>query len=50
MPYLGIIGLDFKKTRNQHPLICQTAKFREKEKISKFGTKKVLFLYLGVSI
>ena len=50
MPYLDIFGLNFKKTRNKHPLICQTAKFSEKEKISKFGTKKVLFLYFGVSI
>ena len=28
---------------NQHRQICQTAKFREKLKMSKFGTKNALF-------
>ena len=29
---------------NQHPQICQLAKFREKTKMPKFGTKNVLFV------
>ena len=30
---------------NQHPEICQIAKFPEKTKITKFGTKNALFGY-----
>ena len=47
MPYLDIFGLEFKKNycniSNQHPQICQIAKFCEKTKMPKFGTKNALF-------
>ena len=41
MPYVGILGCRFEKLLSyfQHLRICQTAKFREKLKIFKFGTK-----------
>ena len=35
---------------NQHPRICQTAKFCEKTKMPKFGTKNVLFGCFGARI
>ena len=34
---------DYCHIWNQHPQICQTAKFLEKMKMSKFGTKNALF-------
>ena len=47
MPYLGIFGLEFQKCNcpiwNQHPQISLIAKFCEKTKISKFGTKNAFF-------
>ena len=50
LPYLGILGLEFEKNFchiwNQHPRLCQTAKFHVKQKILKFGTKNTLFAYL----
>ena len=49
MPYLNIFGLEFKKNychiSNQHPQICQIAKFCEETKLPKFGTKNALFRY-----
>ena len=50
MTYLGIFWLEFENDIvifdwNQHPRICQTAKFREKMKMPKFRTKNVLFEY-----
>ena len=57
MPYLGILGLKFKKTWqyeniwNQQPRIYQSAKYCEKMKMLKFGTKNVFFGYFfGVGI
>ena len=35
---------------NQHPQICQTAKFQEKTKMPKFVTKNALFRYFGARI
>ena len=35
---------------NQHPRICQIAKFRKKMKMSNFGTKNALFEYFGAGI
>ena len=37
-----IFGLEFE---NKHPRICVNAKFREKAKMPKFGTKNALFGY-----
>ena len=43
MPYLDILGIKSSKNYcriwNQHPRIRQTAKFCEKMKMPKFGTK-----------
>ena len=43
IPYLGIFWQEFKKDYchiwNQHPQICQFAKFHEKTEIPEFGTK-----------
>ena len=51
---LGIFGLEFKKiyyhTWNQHPRISPIAKFHEKLKMPKFGTKNALFVYFLVGI
>ena len=43
MFYLGILSCKFEKVLSyyQHPRICQTAKFRAKLKVFKFGTKNV---------
>ena len=35
---------------NDHPRICQIAKFRRKMKMPKFGTNSVLFGYFWVRI
>ena len=47
MPYLGIFGLEclnnYCHIWNQHPQICLIAKFRQKTKMPKFGTKNALF-------
>ena len=49
MPYFGIFGLEFSKIYchiwNQHPRVWLNRKFREKMKMSKFGTKNALFEY-----
>ena len=49
MFYLNIFGQEFQKSFrhfwNQHPQICLIAKFCEKPKITKFGTKNALFGY-----
>ena len=55
MPYLGIFGQELKKKNychiwNQHPQICLFAKFHEKTKMPKFGTKKVWFMYFWAGI
>ena len=50
MQYFGIFGLAFENKYchiwNQHPRICLIAKFCEKPKIPKFGTKNA---YLSIS-
>ena len=54
MPYMGIFGLFFSKNYchiwNQHLWICLNAEFREKMKMSKFGTKNALFRYFWARI
>ena len=54
MFYLDIFQLEFENNYcyilNQHPLICLIAKFYEKVKIPKFGTKNVLFEYFWAMI
>ena len=57
VPDLGILVLEFESSivifeigtfeffRNRHPRICLIAKFSEKTKMPKFGTK---MLYLGI--
>ena len=55
MPYLGIFGLELEDKQychiwNQHHRICLFAKFREKTKFSKFGTKITLLGYIGERI
>ena len=54
MPYLGIFGVEFQKWYchiwNQHLQICVVARFFEKTKIPKFGTKNALFGYLWARI
>ena len=60
MPYLGIfdqkcliwvfwagIWKQYCHIWNRHPRICLIAKFREKSKILKFGTKNAWFGYFG---
>ena len=51
MPDLDIFGLEFKKNYcriwNQHPRIFLIAKFLEKMKMFKFGTKNALFCYFS---
>ena len=50
----GIFGLEFEKKYchiwNQHPRICLNAKFREKTKMPKFGSKSALFGYFYARI
>ena len=50
MQYFGIFGLAFENKYyhiwNQHPRICLIAKFCEKPKMPKFGTKNA---YLSIS-
>ena len=41
---------DYCHIWNQHPQICLFAKFHEKEKISKSGTKNTLFWYFWARI
>ena len=54
VPCLGISGQEFWKRYchiwNQHPQICLSAKFHEKIKIPKFGTKNTLFGYFWARI
>ena len=54
MLYFDIFGLEFQKTYrciwNQHPRIRLIAKFWEKTKMPKFGTKNALFGYFWVGI
>ena len=54
MPYLGALGLEFKKSYchvwNQYPWICLIAKYCEIMKMSKFGTKSALFGYFWARI
>ena len=55
-PYLGTFRLEFEKNYclvwNQHPQICLSTKFREKNKtkMPKFGTKNALFGYFWARI
>ena len=44
--YFWIRILNYCHIWNQHPRIFETAKFREKMKMSKFVTKNALFGYL----
>ena len=45
------MGLEFENNVwNQHPWICQLAKFLEKKKIPKSGTKNALFGYFWANI
>ena len=54
MPYLGIFKQEFKKNYcqiwNQHPQICLFAKFHEKTKMPKFGTKNAWFVCFWAGI
>ena len=55
MPFWVILGQNLKKKIyrhicNQHPKICQNAKFYVKQKTFKFGIKIVLFGFSGVVI
>ena len=47
MGYLGIFEVSFENNychiSNQHPQICQIAKFCKNKKLLKFGTKNALF-------
>ena len=54
MPFLGFFGQELKKKLcqiwNQHNQICLFAKFHEKTKMPKFGTKDSLFGYFWARI
>ena len=54
MPYLGIFGLELKKTYVIFKIstleFCLTAEYREIMKMPKFGTKSALFGYFWARI
>ena len=50
MPYFCVFGLNFCDIWNRHPQTCLIAKFFEKTKLLKFGTKNTLFGYFWARI